>query len=295
MKLTLPTLVRAPAPIRIGIFLVVLLLLWVPIAVPLYQVIEDSNTVSIVTLVVLYAEFLFLVSVWGQRVYRQPDLLRRYGLEFSYRMGLEVLVGLALGIASLFALFAVQGILGWVIWQPPSIVFWQVTLEGLLVSLGIGFAEELFFRGWLLDELQRDYRPQVVLWVNATIFALVHGMSPQFPALLLLGLTLVLAKRSCGDVAGILSSNGQPALQHNLPANISRGRLGLPMGLHAGLVWGYYVVNVGKLVNYAPQVPEWLTGFDRNPLAGAIGVLFLSALAFGMRRYAERQVKTTSL
>ncbi|XHX79705.1 MAG: CPBP family intramembrane glutamic endopeptidase [Stenomitos frigidus ULC029] len=295
MKLTLPKLVRAPAPIRIGVFLVALLVLWLPIAVPLYQVIEDSNTVSIVTLVVLYAEFLLLVRVWGQRVYRQPNLLRRYGLEFSYRMGLEVLVGLALGITSLFALFAVQGVLGWVIWQPPSIAFWQVALEGLLVSLGIGFAEELFFRGWLLDELQRDYRPQVALWVNATIFALVHGMRPQFPALLLLGLTLVLAKRSCGDIDGSLYSNWRSVWQHNQPANSFRGRLGLPMGLHAGLVWSYYVVNVGKLLDYVPQVPEWLTGFDRNPLAGAMGVFFLSMLAFGMHQYAKRQVKATLL
>ncbi|MBD2038033.1 CPBP family intramembrane metalloprotease [Leptolyngbya sp. FACHB-321] len=295
MKLTLPKLVRAPAPIRIGVFLVVLLLLWVPIAVPLYQVIEDSNTVSIVTLVILYAEFLLLVNFWGRWVYRQPNLLQRYGLEFSYRMGLEVLAGLALGIASLFALFAVQRVFGWVIWQPPSIAFWRLVVEGLLVSLGIGFAEELFFRGWLLDELQRDYRPQVVLWVNATIFALVHGLRPQFPALLLLGLTLVLAKRACGDVGGRLPSSSQPAPQHNLPANSFRGRLGLPMGLHAGLVWSYYIVNVGKLVEYAPHVPEWLTGFDRNPLAGAIGVLFLGILAFGMILYAERRVKTTLL
>jgi len=276
------------------VFLVVLLLLWVPIAVPLYQVIKDSNTVSIVTLVVLYAEFILLVRLWGQRVYRQPHLLHRYGLEFSYRMGLEVLAGLGLGIVSLLALFAVQGVLGWVLWQPPAIAFWELVVEGLLVSLGIGFAEELFFRGWLLDELQRDYHPQVVLWVNATIFALVHGIRPQFPALLLLGLTLVLAKRACSDVDSVLHSNWQPARQHNLPANVFQGRLGLPMGLHAGLVWSYYVVNVGKLVNYAPQAPEWLTGFDRNPLAGALGVLFLSALAFGMSLHAKRRVKTTS-
>jgi hypothetical protein len=292
LKLILPKLVHAPAPIRIGVFLVVLLLLWVPIAAPLYQVIENSNTVSIVTLVILYAEFLLLVRIWGQQVYRQPHLLRRYGLEFSRRMGFEVLAGLTLGAASLLALFALQGVLGWVLWQPPSIALWQVAVEGLLVALGIGFAEELFFRGWLLDELQRDYRPRVALWVSATIFALVHGIRPQFPALLLLGLTLVLAKRSCGDVDGTLYFNWQPPLQSNLPANVLRGRLGLPMGLHAGLVWGYYIVNVGKLVSYAPEVPEWLTGFDRNPLAGAIGILFLGALAFGMSLYAERHLKT---
>lgn len=289
MKLTLSKLVSAPAPVRIGAFLTVLLLLWVPIAAPLYGLVKDSNTVSIVTLVILYAEFILLVRVWGQRVYRQPMLLWRYGLEFSQRMGFELLAGLALGVASLLALFATQGLLGWVLWQSPSIEVWQVVLEGLLVALGVGFAEELFFRGWLLDELQRDYRPQVVLWVDAAIFALVHGIKPQFPALLLLGLTLVFAKRSCSGVEGVWRSNCEAVLWHHSPLEALRGRLGLAMGLHAGLVWGYYIVNVGKLVKYAPQVPDWLTGFDRNPLAGAIGVVFLSALAFGMGRYAKQK------
>lgn len=281
---------------RIGAFLIALLSLWVPIAVPLYGLIKDSNTVSILTLVILYIEFMLLVRFWGQWVYRQPNLLQRYGLEFSRRMGLELLAGLALGLGSLLALFVTQGLLGWVFWQPPSII-WQVVLEGLLVALGIGFAEELFFRGWLLDELQRDYHPQVALWVDATIFALVHGIKPQFLALLLLGLTLVLAKRSCHDFKrndgeGVGRSNGKLILQNNLPIDALGGRLGLPMGLHAGLVWGYYIVNVGKLVQYTPHVPEWLTGFDRNPLAGAIGILFLSALTFGMGHYAGRKRMT---
>ncbi len=295
MKLFLSKVSRAAAPVRIGAFLVALLFLWLPIAVPLYRWIEDSNTVSIVTLIVLYAEFLLLVRFWGRWVYRQPDLLWRYGWELSQRMGLEVLAGLVLGVASLLALFATQGILGCVLWQPPSIAVWRIAVEGLLVALGVGFAEELFFRGWLLDELQRDYRPQVALWVNATIFALVHGIRLQFPALLLLGVTLVLAKRSCQEADSVGHSDLQPVPHPNAATKVSRGRLGLPMGLHAGLVWGYYMVNVGKLVNYDPHVPEWLTGFDRNPLAGAIGIFFLSALACGLYFYSRRRVKTRLL
>jgi len=56
---------------------------------------------------------------------------------------------------------------------------------------------------------------------------------PGFPGLLLLGLTFVWAKRS------------------------RRSRLGLPIGLHAGL-GGYYIINVGQLVEYSGQVPDWL-------------------------------------
>lgn len=284
MKQTLAKLVQYPAPVRIAAFLVVLTLLWVPIAAPLYWLISDANTVSILTLVILYAEFILLVRLWGRWVYRQPNLLWRYGLEFSQRMGLESLVGLGIGSLSVGVLFIAQSAFGWVVWQPFSIALLQVTLEGLLVALGIGFAEELFFRGWLLDELQRDYPLRIALVVDATVFALVHGLKPQFPALFLLAVTLILAKRSCTDSNCVARFNRE-GLRQTL--NPPRGRLGLPMGLHAGLVWGYYVVNVGQLIKYAPQIPQWVTGFDGNPLAGAIGFLFLSTLAVGLWLYGN--------
>jgi LPXTG-motif cell wall-anchored protein len=83
---------------------------------------------------------------------------------------------------------------------------------------------------------------------------------PTFPALVLLGLTLVWAKRSSG------------------------GRLGLSIGLHAGLVWAYYILNVGQLVQYSNNVSPWITGVDNNPIAGLMGLLFLSVLAVWMRK-----------
>jgi len=87
---------------------------------------------------------------------------------------------------------------------------------------------------------------------------------PQFPGLLLLGLILIWGKRRC------------------------QNRLGLSIGLHAGLVWGYYIINIGELVRYSGSVPDWVTGINGNPLAGAIGLLFLSVLAVGMRQMSQR-------
>ncbi len=218
-------------------------------------------------MVILYGEFIFLVRWWGRQVYRQPHLLRSYGLQPTGQNARELLQGLATGFFSLLAIFALQGMLGWLVWKTPDISLPKIILEGLIVSLGVGFAEELLFRGWLLDELQRDCTPTASLWADATIFALLHFIKPAavmlrtlpiFPSLLVLGLALVWAKRSCC------------------------GRLGLPAGLHAGLVWGYYIINVGQLVRSSGKVPEWVTGIDRNPLAGIAGLLFLGALAFFM-------------
>lgn len=220
-------------------------------------------------MLLLYGEFILLVRFWGKHVYREPQLLRHYGLERTWRNVRELLIGLGTGIITVLSLFGLEGWLGWLVWQQPAAVLPQVILEGLIVALGIGFAEELLFRGWLLDELQRDYQPRVALWVDALIYAALHFIKPLteilrtlpgFPALLLLGLTFVWAKRS------------------------NRSRLGLPIGLHSGLVWGYYIINVGQVVGYSGQVPDWITGVDHNPLAGVMGLLFLGLIAFWVRR-----------
>lgn len=269
MKFNLSSIARYPAPVRLVLFLLALLLLWLPLAAPIYWLGSDPNSVSILTILLLYGEFIFLLRFWGKHVHHQPRLLRQYGLERTWQNGAELLTGLATGTITVLSLFGLEGSLGWLLWQKPAVFLPQVILEGLVVAITFGFAEELLFRGWLLDELQRDYRPCTALWASAITFALLHFIKPlaeiqltlpQFPALLLLGLTLVWAKRYC------------------------RSRLGLPIGLHTGLIWGYYIINVGNLVQYSGLVPDWITGVDRNPLAGIMGLLFLSIMAFWMRQ-----------
>lgn len=263
-----------PVWLRLGIFLFVLAGLWLPLALPISLVISERNLATILTMGLLFLEFLLLLQFWGKNVSHQPQLLKSYGLETSQQNGKDLLIGLLIGLLLVFSLFLLQGILGWIEWQPSPHFLPKIALEGLLSALGISFAEELVFRGWLLDELQRDYSRHTSLWVNAAIFALAHFFKPlseilrtfiTFPALFLLGLTLVWAKRG------------------------RLGLLGLPIGLHAGLVWGYYIINVGKLVQYSPEVPQWLTGIDHNPLASITGLLFLSALALFMYKLAQNQ------
>ncbi len=229
MKINLVSLAQRPAPIRLGCFILALLLLWLPLATPIYLLVNDSNLVSIVTMVLLYVEFIFLLKLWGNYVYQEPHIFQHYGLEISRSNGVDLVNGLAFGIINIFLLFGLQGLLGWLVWQQPHAFLLKVVLEGFIVGLAVGFAEELLFRGWLLNELQRNYSPGVSSWTNAILFAALHFIKPleaiiqtlpQFPALVLLGLTQVWGKRW------------------------RRGRLGLPIGLHGGLVWGYYIINV---------------------------------------------------
>lgn len=227
---------------------------------------------------VLFTEFLLLLKlVWGRFVYQQPRIFVNYGLERTRQNFQELLTGLAIGLLMTFGMFILQWSLGWLEFQKQQVVMPRLILEGLASAVGIAFAEELFFRGWLLDELQRDYSLKVSLWADAIIFAVLHFLKPlpeiirtlpQFPGLLLLGLTLVWAKRT---------SRRGTWRNH-------QGRLGLPIGLHAGLVWGYYIISVGQLVEYSDQVAPWITGINGNPIAGFLGWLFMGVLALWMRK-----------
>lgn len=264
MRLKLAELAQCSAPIRLGSFIIALLLIWLPFAIPIYLLVKDPNSQSIITLVILYIQFMILVKVFGKFIYQQPSIFHDYGLQFSRLNFVDIVQGLSLGFFNVLLVFIIQGLFGLLVWQKPQLLLVKLIGESLLVGLGIGFAEELFFRGWFLEELRKDYTFDLALWVSAIFFALTHFIKPidvmiaslpQFPALMLLGLSLVWAK------------------------NWKRGRLGFSMGLHGGLVGGYYIINVGNLVKYSGVVPNWVTGVNNNPLQGIMGLVFMLALA----------------
>jgi uncharacterized protein len=267
-----------PAPGRMLIFLLVLILLWLPGLAIIYgfmsttQNLEDpgvKNLLSILTMGLLGIEFIAFLPWWGRRVYGCPNLYARYGLVFSRENGLLLLKGLAIGFALTFSLFITQGLFGWLTWQSPSLPIPQLFLEGSATALGVGLAEELCFRGWMLDELEQDYSPKVASIANAGLFAVAHFLKPisvmleslpQFPGLYLFATVLVIAKRK------------------------HRHLLGISIGLHGGMVWGYYIIKVGNMVKYSGSVSEWLTGINGNPLSGLLGIVFLSIFAISLSK-----------
>ncbi len=267
-------LARLPTLLRLGAFLLALAGLWLPLALPLYLWLRaDAKATTIAVMGWLFLCFLVLVPLWGRRVYGRAHPYAAYGLGFRRAHGQDTLLGLVLGFLLPFLLFLLLGGVGWLRWQSSAMNLLRVAAEGSLTGLGVGLAEELVFRGWLLDELHRDYRPAIARWSNALLFASLHFLKPlpeiwrtlpQFPGLVLLALALLWGKEWRGD------------------------RLGFPIGLHGGLVWGYYVINVGGLIAPTGRVSPWLTGVDGNPLAGAGGLVLLTVLALGLRQRARR-------
>ena len=154
-------------------------------------------------------------------------------------------------------------------------------LNALALVLGVGFAEELLFRGWLWGELELLLGRRRALIAQAGIFALLHPwyrlITPGDPAALsealallggltLLGLVLALQRRADG------------------------GLLWGAVGLHGGLVGGWFALQNG-LIQLSPAAPAWLVGpggANPNPIGGLVGWLGLLMLLW-VRRHWWRQ------
>ena len=149
-------------------------------------------------------------------------------------------------------------------------------LNGLLLLLGVGFAEELLFRGWLWGALSQllgsgPRAQQRAFLAQAAIFSLVHtrfnlGLAPMLGllvGLLLLGLALGLQRRADG------------------------GLLWGAVGLHGGLVGGWFVLLAGPL-QLASTTPAYLAGpggAHPNPIGSLVGWIGLASLLWVRRRW----------
>ena len=138
---------------------------------------------------------------------------------------------------------------------------YKVLLNCLLLIVGIGFAEELVFRGWLLEELKIQYGFKKAIILQALIFSIAHvGFNLPFWQMLsvLLGLFLL----------GILLS---------LLRIKDNNSLWGCAGLHGGLVGIWFLTNNG-LFDISKEAPGWLVGYgiaNTNPLGGFYGISLL--------------------
>ncbi len=185
-----------------------------------------------------------------------------YGLRVNISLLGSLGLGFVLGVLSLAVVFGGQFWLSWCSWQQnvetQNFASLQpILLPIFLVALFVGGIEELVFRGFLFTQLTQDYPVWVAAVISSSIFALLHLVwerretIPQLPGLWLMGMVLVLARFS------------------------DRNNLGLAWGLHAGWVWAIACIDTAELITYTGKVPEWLTGKNKKPLAGAAGIVCL--------------------
>ncbi|WP_259731090.1 MULTISPECIES: CPBP family intramembrane glutamic endopeptidase [Synechococcales] len=198
-----------------------------------------------------------------ERVWGETRPWRRLGLRLPLANGLRSLLrGLLMASLLLTLVTAVLVMAGQASWSWR--LGWGTALNGLALAAGVGFAEELLFRGWLWGELALQAGARQALLLQASIFGLLHpwyrlggpGAIGLLGGLILLGIVLALQRRS------------------------DRGSLWGALGLHGGLVGGWFVLQTGML-EISSSAPGWLIGPGMpspNPIGGVIGWLGLGGL-----------------
>ena len=138
-----------------------------------------------------------------------------------------------------------------------------ILLNSILLGLGVGFAEELIFRAWLIEELKFEYGSKIAMVLQALIFSFVHPISNHIfwniiglrLGFFLLGIFLYLVRRR------------------------DNGSLWNCIGIHGGIVGIWFFINNG-LIEFAENTPSFLAGpFTQNmpnPIGSfsAISILF---------------------
>ena len=123
---------------------------------------------------------------------------------------------------------------GQIKWQPQ--ISAGLLLNGFALGVGVGFAEELLFRGWLLGELEfrfasKAWGKSLALVLQALVFSLAHTRF-NLPLASLIGL-----------LGGLTLLGLALGLQRRADAGLIWGAV----ALHGGLVGGWFVLNQGLI------------------------------------------------
>jgi len=228
------------------------------------------DQVDLAGLVVALILLLASLPLRLKRVWQEPNPWQRLGLAvpgaLALRSGVRGLLKALLLLALVSAGLMLAGQARWL-----GELNGALLLNGLLLLAGVGFAEELLFRGWLWGELELQFGARRALLLQALIFALLH---PWYRAPGLEGL---------GLLGGLILLGLVLALQRRADA----GSLWGAIGLHGGLVGGWFLVQKG-LLQISQTAPAWWVGpggSDINPIGGLIGWIGLGALLWVRRRW----------
>lgn len=147
-------------------------------------------------------------------------------------------------------------------------------IHAILLGLSVAFAEEIVFRGWLLEEMIYLLGKPLGIFIQSLIFSLAHirlnmDLINSFP--LFLGLFLL-------------------ALVLTIRRNLDGGSLSGSIALHGGLVGGWFLISQNLLV-FSLDTPSWLIGgggFSANPIGGIGAIISMSLIVFFQRNALTR-------
>ncbi len=146
------------------------------------------------------------------------------GLQLDRRTLKDLLAGFMIAALMMLLIYALERLAGWltvteVVWQDGfSGSEWLGLGTVLVVFVVVGWQEELYFRGYLLQNLRDGLNLVWAFGLSSAVFGLAHIQNPNWSWMGLAGITL----------AGLFMAFGW----HRT------GRLWLPIGLHIG--WNFF-------------------------------------------------------
>ena len=142
----------------------------------------------------------------------------------------------------------------------------EVFINSIFLVFGVGFAEELIFRGWLIEELKNQFGLKKAIVGQAIIFSIVH-----------IGFDLAL-----WEMISILTGLFFLGILLGLIRLKDNNYLWGCIGLHGGLVGLWFITNNG-LIAISKDSPKFLIGpgiTNTNPLGGIFGIALMILFCF---------------
>ena len=237
---------------------------WV-LSQPLLLLNFEKENLSLIGTIFTFLLFIFLLPYW---FYIKRKISNAWALlGITKHKFLKNFVNFSQGI--LFALVLILIILAPLLQK--NYISWTgefspiVFLNSILLGLGVGFAEELIFRGWLLEELKFEYGTKISIALQAIVFSFVHNLSNEI-------FWNIVGLRIGFVLLGIFLS---------LVRIRDKGSLWNCIGIHGGLVGIWFLLNNG-LIEFKENTPSFLAGpFTQNipnPIGSFSAILILLLL-----------------
>ena len=210
------------------------------------------------------------------------------GLQLDRSTVSDLIVGFFIPGLMMALIFLIEYAAGWTQFQGWS---WQAVgigqsviglLGGLAAFVLVGISEEIFSRGYHLQNLMEGLNLHWALFLSSSVFALLHLLNPSSSLMSTLGLL----------AAGYFLAYGW----------VRTRRLWLPIGLHIG--WNFFEGNIFgfqvsgldtfRLLLHTPSGPELITGGTFGPEAGLIAIPAMLLGAWLVKLYTRERVKTLS-
>ncbi len=286
------TRLRALWRIILQIILMVFLILLIELALSALIIVGFTQTM-VSQLSLVGAPIGMVLSIWlaGRFLDKRP--FRGFGLHLSTGWWRQFWFGMLLGAILMAGIFVVEYLLGYVTIVETFYVvdgnqpFLLAILIPVALFLGVGFYEELLFRGYYFRNIAEGFTfnrttPKVAVIIAVVItsgfFGFAHASNPNATLVSSINISL----------AGVLLAAGLCFFDE----------IALPIGLHIswnffqGNVFGFPVSGIdligGSFIRIEQGGPGWLTGGRFGPEAGVISLIAMSIGMLAIYGYARR-------